>query len=635
MDPTNRKRSAVLLLVYLVLFLPSRILAQEWRHYGGDAGGMRHSPLAQIDRGNVARLARAWTYHTGEPEGAAGARGAQPFECTPLFVDGTLYLSTPSSRVIALDAETGQERWKFDPSSHRRGPHRGVAYWEGAGARGARDRRIIFGTADGRLIALDASTGTRRADFGRHGEVDLREGRGNVPGDYAVTSPPAIYRDLVIVGGRVPEYPSRGPSGVVRAYDVRNGRLVWEFQTVPREGEQGSETWPRDGGRDRTGVNVWSVMSVDEERGLIFLPVGSPAYDFYGGDRHGANLFGNSLVALEAASGRRVWHYQMVHHDLWDYDLPAQPTLMTVRRGGRRIPAVAQVTKMGFIFILDRVTGEPLFPIEERGVKPSEVPGERAAPTQPFPTLPAPLSRLAITRQDLSRVTPESEKYCRELFEAVVNGSIFTPLGLRPTLVFPGTLGGGNWSGASFDPATGYLYVNANEVGMIGEMRAEGDLYRRGSQWGEYARFWDLNRWPCQAPPWGTLNAIDAATGERVWRVPLGVVDELEQRGRPATGALNLGGSLLTAGGLVFIAATNDRRFRAFDSATGRELWAELLEANGHALPMTYRSDRSGRQFVVIAAGGSGYFSSHSSDALRAFALPSGEKKAGAIPSMR
>jgi quinoprotein glucose dehydrogenase len=616
---------------------------REWRFYGGDAGGTRFSPLAEINRANVRRLERAWVYHTGELElGLATAPFRAAFSSTPLAIDGVLYVSTPSSRVIALDPETGRERWTFDPQAGRTrrefNAHRGVAYWEGRrrdAGQGA-DRRILSGTVDGRLVALDAATGRPCEDFGDRGFVDLRKGvadrwPSSPSWGARVTSAPVVYKDVVITGWGLPESPGQGPSGDVRAFDVRTGKPVWTFHTVPRPGEPGHETWEGDSWKDRMGANVWSTMSVDVERGLVFLPVGSPAYDFYGGDRKGQNLYGNCLVALDAATGAVRWHYQTVHHDLWDYDLPAQPVLLTVRRGGREIPAVAQVTKMGFVFVLDRLTGKPLFPVEERPVPPSSVPGEAAWPTQPVPLKPPSLSRHTMTRDEVSRVTPESGEDCRKLYEQVTVGGLYTPAGLEPTLQFPGFHGGGNWSGGAYDPATGYLYVNTNEDAAMGSLNPQPEgapvPYARKGRFDEYAWFRDRHGWPCQQPPWGTLSAVDLGRGEIVWQVPLGIMEELAARGVNGTGSQNLGGAIVTAGGLVFIAATPDKRFRAFDAKTGQVLWEAAIEAGGHATPMTYEGPRSGRQYVVVAAGGGGFLRDLSptlSDALVAFGLPSG-----------
>jgi len=555
-----------------------------------------------------------------------GRHHVVPFESTPIVIDGALYFSTPSNRVIALDAETGKDIWRFDPQAGRAGPrhflqHRGVAYWHG---KSGDDGRILYGTFDGRLIALDAKTGKPCRAFGKDGTVDLRAGIADAypAAEYSVTSPPAIYHDLVITGAAVPEYPSKGPSGQVRAFDVRSGKLAWTFHTIPRPGEVGYESWEGDAWKERTGANVWSIMSVDLERGLVFLPIGSASYDFYGADRKGLNLFSNSLVALDAASGKLVWYYQMVHHDIWDYDMPAQPVLITVRRDSRDIPAIAQLTKMGFVFILDRLTGKPLFPVEERPVPNSDVPGEAAWPTQPSPVKPPPLVRQSFSEGDLSTVTPESNRYCAQLFHSLESHGMYTPYGRKLTLVVPGTLGGANWSGASFDRASGYLFVNANEVGAVGAMEPQAAdapvRYRRASKEGEYARFWDEQQWPCQKPPWGTLNAVDVNKGEIAWKVPIGVVDGL----KTTTGTPNLGGSIVTDGGVVFIGATTDSRFRAFDARTGEQLWVGDLEASAYATPMTYLGKKTGKQFVVIAAGGGGYFTGKVSDVLAAFAPP-------------
>jgi quinoprotein glucose dehydrogenase len=586
--------------------------------------------LDEITPDNVARLATAWTAHTGDFPGGDPhpTKAVEGFQTRPVLVGDLLIVTTTVSRVVALDAETGVERWRFDPFAGRirpcEMPHRGIAIWEERTSAGAVERTIFSGTCDGVLVALDPATGKLRQGFADGGVLDLKPGADARPGEtYGITSPPAIYKNLVIVGAFVPEETSQGPSGDVRAFDARTGRQVWRFHTVPRPGEFGHDTWGKDAWQRRTGANVWSLMSVDDANGLVYLPLGSASYDFFGADRPGPTLFANSLVALDAATGQRRWHFQIVHHDIWDYDLPAQPILADIRRGSETVPVVVQLTKMGLVFVFNRLTGVPIFGVEERPVPSSDVPGEATSPTQPFPLKPAPLARITpLTRDDLTRVSDESRRQCEEIFASVKSGGVFTPPGRDLTLWFPGTLGGATWSGGSVNPRLGYLFVNTNEVGAIGQMIARDQTYRRSSRWGAYARFWDDQHLPCQAPPWGKLHAIDLATGEIVWQVPFGDAPQLATRGVTGTGTPSLGGSIATSTGLVFIGGTNDRRFHAFDARTGRLRWQADLPASGHATPISYRGPKSGRQFVVIAAGGGGRFSSEVSDEIVAFALP-------------
>jgi glucose dehydrogenase len=600
--------------------------AQQWRSYGHDPGGTRYSPLKQINRTNVQRLQRAWTYEVPTTPNS----WLQAFESTPLMVNDVLYFATQTGTAIAVDAETGKQIWIFNPFGSAQGkiipvPNRGLAYWQGkspvacGGQQNSLDRRIFYTTPDARLFALDAATGQPCKDFGNGGYINLRKGVADAwpKRQYDETSPPAIYKDLIILGSEVQEHPSRGPSGAVRAFDVRTGKLVWKYDAVPKPGEFGNRTWGNGGWKDRSGTNAWGPISVDVKSGLVFLPISQPSYDFYGADRKGKNLFGDCLVAVNGATGKMVWYYQIVHHDLWDTDLPSQPTLVTVRRGGREIPAVAVVGKEGFVFVFDRLTGKPLFPIEERPVEQSHLPGEATWPTQPFPVEPPPLATILVTRNDITSVTPESHKYCLENFGAALPGHIFNPWSTHLQVEFPGTMGGDDWGGPSFDPSSGYLFSNITNLGSVGEMKEQPpgspEAYEWGSKWGSYARFEDDNHYPCQKPPWGTLNAVDLNTGKIAWRVPFGVVDALAAKGVPQTGIYNLGGSVVTEGGLLFIAATADRRFRAYDAETGKLLWVSKLEANGYANPLTYMGQRTKKQFVVIAVGPSDRFSTGAS----------------------
>ena len=627
-EPHLGFRMRSLLYLFIVLSLAGTGRSQEWPYYGSDAGGTKYSPLEQINRSNVTELKTAWTYETGDSSDGTGASPVRSaFEATPLVIDGVMYFPTAFNRLIALDAETGKELWTFDPGLdmsriYTLFIHRGVAYWTDG-----ESRRIYYGTIDGRLYAIDAANGKPVESFGDNGMLNLRAG---VADDYpraayGMTSPPMIFEDLVICGAWSSDGLPQGPSGDIRAFDVHSGKQVWRFHTIPREGEFGNDTWEGDSWKDRGGTNMWSIASLDEERGIVYLPLTSPASDFYGGDRKGENLFGDALVALDARTGERIWHFQTIHHNLWDYDLPAQPNLVTVLRGGKEVPAVAQVTKMGFTFLFDRRDGKPLFEIEERKVPPSSIPGEEAWPTQPFPVKPPPFARQSMKPDELTDVTPESREFCEKLSEGAIFGELYTPIAETTTILFPGTNGGANWGGASVDPETATLYVNSMDVGMISRMverpQSQSIPWLRRGLNTPNSRYWDNDLNPCQKPPWGHLTAIDLNTGEFRWRSVLGVVDALLEKGVPPTGTSNLGGSIVTAGGLVFIGATNDSRFRAFDKDTGKELWVTKLPASAHATPMTFRG-KSGKQFVVIAAGGGNKYNKVYGDTLVAFALP-------------
>ena len=598
----------------------------DWRSVGGDRGGTRYSTLDQINRETVRSLQVAWTYHTGD----ADAAKASNIECTPVVVDGVMYVTTcsPKIKVAALDAATGHELWKYDPFANAPkdaviasgGVNRGVAYWSNDGK-----SRILLGTADGRLISLDARTGTLDPAFGSGGVVDLRTGieRDIKRLPYGMTSAPAIYKELAILGFANGEGTGPGAPGDVRAFDVRTGKEVWRFRTVPRPGEFGHDTWTGDGWKERGGCNAWSGANVDEKNGLVFVGTGSPAFDFFGGDRKGDTLFGNCTIALDARTGKRVWHYQTVRHDLFDYDNPTPPVMVTVRQNGKLREAVAQVNKTGVCWLFDRKTGEPLFPVDERSVPTSEIPGEHSSATQRLPLKPPAFSKQSFGPEDVTDLTPESRAYVLNRLKTMRYGAIFTPTGFEDTVRVPGFLGGANWSGASFDPTTGLLYVNSNNIPRehrLEKMPAGSPYPYRNTG---YGRFVDQNGYPGIKPPWGNLTAIDLGKGEFAWQKVLGEYPELIAKGIPPTGTENLGGTIVTAGGLVFIGGTKDEKFRAFDKTTGKILWETTLPAGGYATPCTYSV--KGRQYVAIAAAGGGKQATKVGDTYVAFALP--EKK--------
>ena len=618
----------------------------DWPAYGRDPGGARFSPLTQITRENVARLQVAWTYHTGEPDMAAMSHRPPALEVTPLVVDGLMYISTPAGSIIALDPATGVERWRFDAGVN---PHRGysdfasrgVTFWRDARAAAGTPcaRRIFAATIDARLVALDAASGRPCAGFGSAGVVDLRAGLRVPPLEfvfYEVTSPPAVVGDLVITGSAVADNTTYAPaSGEVRAFDARTGALKWTFDPVPRDSaDPAYKTW-QGGSANYTGAaNVWSVIVADPARDLVFLPTSSPAPDYYGGLRLGEDRYANSIVALRASTGRVVWHFQSVHHDLWDYDNAAPPALATVVQNGVRIPAVIQTGKSAMLYVLDRRTGKPIFPVEERAVPPSSVPGEVASPTQPFTTVTPPLSPLQYSAADAWGPTPEVRAACRSILGALRNDGPFTPPSLQGTLVVPGNIGGAHWGGMAIDEGRAIAVLPVNRIpAMVQLFLAEGfngDSIRRsdaghGITDFEYTRMrgtpYIMRRrlilgpagLPCTPPPFGSLVAVSLKTGGIAWNVPLGTMGETPNLGSP-----NLGGPIVTAGGLVFIGATLEHAFRAFDVETGRELWKAALPAGARATPMTYEAGE--RQFVVIAAGGGGPFGA--GDAIVAFALP-------------
>lgn len=667
----------------------------NWSAYGGSPEGTRYSPLKQINRANVAQLKEVWRYDTADGAGAS--------QTQPIMVDGVLYGITPKHKTVAVDAATGKRLWQFDSGMEGNSPNRGLVYW--ADAQG-KNRRIFAGVRS-YLYALDAATGKPIPEFGNAGRIDLREGLGRATDGVSIvlTTPGVIYKDLLILGGRMPEALPSAP-GDVRAFDVRTGKLRWQFHTIPHPGEFGFETWPKEGWTYAGSANNWAGMAVDAKRGIVFVPTGSSASDFYGADRLGDNLFANSLIALKAETGERIWHFQAVKHDIWDRDFPSPPTLVTVQRDGRKIDAVAQTSKQGWLYLFDRANGKPLFPMEARAFPASDVPGEQASKTQMVPLKPAPFARQQLTAEGLTKRTPEVAEWAKQRFAGFRSNGQFVPFTTtQETVIFPGFDGGAEYGGSAFDPDTGLLYVNANDVAWTSSLVANGaastakstylsqcavchgdqlqgsppqfpalrDMtgrtaeqltatIRQGSgrmppfpaisakdleglvkfllsgeskegfnaaeapgpkyRFTGYHKFLDPDGYPAVAPPWGTLNAINLNTGEYAWKVPLGEYPELAAQGIRDTGSENYGGPVVTAGGLVFIAATNfDKKIRAFDKATGKLLWEAILPFSANATPITYTV--AGKQYLVIyASGGKDKRGTPTGGVYVAFALP-------------
>jgi quinoprotein glucose dehydrogenase len=621
--------------------------SSDWPNYGNDPGGTRYSPLTQINRENVTNLKVAWVFHTGDISEGSGGKKRSGFETTPILVDGTLYFTTPFNRVIALDPETGKQLWAYDPKIDQTLDYgdglvnRGVATWldPTRASKQPCHRRIYESTQDARLISLDAASGKPCSDFADTGQVSLINVPGYRPGWYHMTSPPTVIDDLVVVGSAIDDNQRAAmPAGVVRAFDARSGALRWSWDPIPTSPADASSSASDKKIEPQTGAaNAWSIMTVDPQRDLIFIPTGSASPDYYGGLRPGDNKWANSVVALHAKTGKIAWGFQLVHHDLWDYDTAAPPLLTTLRHNGADVPVVIQGNKTGFLYVLNRDSGAPVFPVEERRVPPSDIPGEAASPTQPFPTAPPPLSPQRIFTDDAWGPTPEDREICRTWMKNLFNQGIFTPPSPQGTLAVPGNLGGMTWSGYAFDPQHSLLFVNTNHLATKIKLIPRVDYARRESRTedGEYSpqtgapyalfrRFLQSpSDMPCVAPPWGMLSAVDMVEGKIRWQVPLGSMQDFGGKQPPIPpGSLSLGGPIVTAGGLVFIAGTFDPFLRAFDIENGKELWKAQLPASGHATPMTYRS-ASGKQFVVIAAGGHPKITEESlGDALVAFSLP-------------
>jgi quinoprotein glucose dehydrogenase len=628
--------------------------ASDWGYYGGDMFGQRFSRLSEINRKNVTHLTVAWTYRTGE-NGVGFARANKlSFEATPILAFGLLYLETPTNILIALDPETGVQRWRFDPHIDRSRQYseassRGVSIWEDSDTRhsGACTRRVLTGTLDARLLAVDAATGEPCKDFGTDGQVDLTNGlRIRDRAAYLVTSPPAIYGNVVVVGAAIGDNrAAEVERGVIRAFDARNGALLWAFDPIPDSpAHPAAAEWNLAQAATTGAANSWGLMSIDEDNGLVLVPTGSASPDYFGGTRLGSNLFADSLLALDARSGKLVWHQQLVHHDLWDYDLAAQPVLGDIEVQGVPVPAVIQATKTGMLYVFDRTRGQSLFPINEKPVPPSFVAGEQASPTQPFSAIPSLVSQKPVDPADAWGVTFWDRGKCRDLLSAHRNEGIFTPPDPHGTILSPGYIGGVNWGGIVFDEQRQRVIAAVNHLPMLVTLVPQAELQEQirsgnypNSDFAKQAgtpyamrREPLLSPWglPCTAPPWGTLVSVDLRRNRIAWQVPLGSTEGIGPWFAPTRdfGMPNMGGPIATAGDLVFVGAAMDSYFRAFDIETGRELWKHRLPAGGQATPMTYRAGRNQRQFIVIAAGGHGVLNTPRGDYVIAFALPAGPR---------
>ncbi|GAB3947791.1 quinoprotein glucose dehydrogenase [Spirosoma harenae] len=618
----------------------------EWPAYGNDAGGMRFSPLKQIDASNVKNLTVAWTFRTGELEHYKGTSAEEKaaFEATPVMVDGTLFFSTPTSRVFALDAATGQKKWEYNPDVYLRQDlseitSRGVSVWPAPNdkkASAGAGKRIFIATLDGRLIALNAQTGKLISSFGKEGSVDLRQGVGNI----SITSPPAVIGNMIVVGSSMGDNQRFNyERGVVRAYDAITGALRWSWDPIPRtKGDVGFDTWKGPAANQTGAANAWSIISADPERDLIFIPTTSPSPDYYGGERLGQNLCASSIVALRASTGKIVWHFQTVHHDIWDYDNAAQPLLFTFTQNGKAVPAVAVGTKMGHVFVLNRETGVPLLPVEERPVPKSDVPGEETFPTQPFPkTLPL----LDLQKFEPWGITPEDKAAAQRRIDGLRYDGPFTPPSMQGSIMAPGNVGGIHWGGMCYDPESGLLITNVNRMAAVvrllsreklaTSLKDNQELLRAetGMQSGTpyvLKRSYMFARGESgiamqTPPPWGTLVAINLKKGALAWEVPLGYMMDINKYPQAKQwGSLNFGGAIATAGGLVFVAASLDGHLRAFKTQDGSLQWEVPLPASGQATPMTYQMN--GQQYVVIAAGGHGKLGTKLGDYVVAYRLP-------------